>query len=173
MSAQGPPERERPRNRDEPGPHQKKHLPSESYRTTRQYAGGARCATRPQFIRVIPDEVEQYGAAAAIVLAQIRFRTEYDCQGRFKADGVWWWRGSRVELGCEVGLSVQQVKTALLALGDAVATKHFRPLEDQSLAYRVAVDANPAELPEVNSNPVQNGCELPEVKSNLCTSIRD
>ena len=50
---------------------------------------------RPPFIRVIPAEAERYGAAAAIVLAHIRYRGKSDGPGRVcDEDGTRWWRVS-------------------------------------------------------------------------------
>jgi hypothetical protein len=93
---------------------------------------------RPEFIRVLPAEVEQYGAQGAILLAHIRFRNESDGPGRTTVEGVRWWRVSLAQLAQETGLSGKGVRTALSALGDAVAAKHFTPLSDQSRAYRIA-----------------------------------
>lgn len=95
---------------------------------------------RPPFIRVLPDEAERYGPAAAIVLAHIRFRCESEGPGRIDRDGLRWWRVSRHNLGREVGLSVKVVRKALDGLSGVVAAKHFAPLSDQSLAYRPVVD---------------------------------
>jgi hypothetical protein len=112
-----------------------------------QRVGGAK--RRPQFIRVLPDEVALHGPHAAIVLAHIRFRCQADGPGRVQADGVWWWRVSLVDMAEETGLSVRGVRTALKTLGDAVAAKHFKPLSNQSRAYRVTAHQNGADLPVV------------------------
>jgi hypothetical protein len=125
--------------------------------------GGATKCRQPQFIRVLPDEVALYGAAAAIVVAQIRFRTQYECQGRVQVDGAYWWRVSQTDLGREVGLSRQQVRSALEALGDVVAAKHLERSDDRTWAYRVAADDNPADQPLVESN---QPADLPLVNPN-------
>jgi hypothetical protein len=80
---------------------------------------------RPPFIRVLPAEVEEHGARGAILLAHIRYRCLSDGSGRVEHDGVYWWRISQAELGREIGLSVQNVKTALKTLRDAVVAMHF------------------------------------------------
>lgn len=89
------------------------------------------------FIRVIPEEVEQYGAAAAIVLAHIRFRCESDGGDRFEANGVRWWLVSRHKIGREVGLSTKAIKCALERLGERVSAKSVPGNGGRTLAYRV------------------------------------
>jgi hypothetical protein len=98
---------------------------------------------KPPFIRVVPDEIERFGPAAAIVLAHIRYRCESDGPMRIQREGRMWWRVSRAGLGREVGMSLKVVRKALNDLGDAVSAKHFPPLEDQSLAYRAALKSEP------------------------------
>lgn len=97
----------------------------------------------PEFIRVVPGEVEEYGAAAAIVLAHIRYRCESDGPGRIDRDGLRWWRVSYDDLGRETGLTTKTIRGALKALGGMVLANHFPPLNDQSRAYRIAEDADP------------------------------
>nr|WP_139093977.1 hypothetical protein [Mycobacterium malmoense] len=99
---------------------------------------------RPTFIRVVPDEIERYGFAGAVVLAHIRYRCESDGPDRFERAGFRWWRVSRRDLGHEVGASADTVKRALEKLGDAVvsANNSDRP-EDQTRAYRPADDSDP------------------------------
>jgi hypothetical protein len=98
---------------------------------------------RPPFIRTLPDEVERYGAPAALVLAHIRYRCDSDGPDRFEVDGVRWWRVSHVDLGSEVGLSRQTVRTALRALNQVVSANTFPRWNaeartiDQTRAYRV------------------------------------
>jgi hypothetical protein len=92
---------------------------------------------------VTPDEVERYGAPAAVILAHIRFRCVSDGPGRIDAEGERWWRVSRRQMGHEVGLTLKVVRRALQELGEVVIAKHFPPLEDQSLAYRVAEEETP------------------------------
>lgn len=89
------------------------------------------------FIRVMPEEVEQHGPAAAIVLAQIRYRCASDGPGRIQREGHRWWRVSYDELGGEVGLSAKTVRGAVNALRDVVSAKHFPPLSNQSRAFRI------------------------------------
>ena len=129
---------------------------------------------RPPFIRVLPAEVERYGPHAAIVLAHIRFRCESDGPGRVTADGVRWWRVPLVDMAGEMGLSVRGVRTALTALGDAVAAKHFKPLSNQSRAYRVTTHQNGADLPVVETDNWndQPECEIDNshVEIDSCTS---
>jgi len=97
---------------------------------------------KPPFIRVVPSEVDQFGPAAAIVLAHIRYRCEADGPMRIQRDGHMWWRVSRSVIGREVGLSLKVVRKALQDLGGAVAAKHFPPQEDRSLAYRVILESD-------------------------------
>jgi hypothetical protein len=105
--------------------------------------GTGQCAMKPPFVKVVPDEVERFGAPAAIVLAHIRYRCESDGPDRFEIDGVRWWRVSTVDLGSEVGLSRQTVRTALLALSQVVSANAFTRWDadartiDQTRAYRV------------------------------------
>lgn len=89
------------------------------------------------FIRVVPDEVEQYGAAAAIVLAHIRFRCESGGADRIEANGVRWWLVSRHKIGREVGLSTKAIKCALERLGDRILAKPVPGNAGRTLAYRV------------------------------------
>jgi hypothetical protein len=117
----------------------------------------------PAFIRVVPAEVKRYGANAAIVLAHIRYRCQSDGPGRIEVDGAHWWRVSRSQIGDEVGLSLSAVRHALRTLRGVIAAKHFRPLDDQSRAYRVITEEtgfNSSELPEVVRD---TWAELPEV----------
>lgn len=107
---------------------------------------------RPSFIQVIPAEVERYGAQGAVLLAHIRFRCGSDGPGRLTVEGLRWWRVPLAQLAHETGLSVAGVRTALKALKDVVATEHFRPLSDQSRAYRVVNRENGADLPVVDFN---------------------
>lgn len=118
---------------------------------------------RPPFIRVLPPDVERYGPHAAILLAHIRFRCKSDGPGRFTAEGARWWRVSQVDMADETGLSVQGVKTALKALGNVVLARHFKPLSNQSRAYRVTTANTDAELPEFDFN---QWTDLPEVEIN-------
>lgn len=90
----------------------------------------------PDFIQFVPDENRRYGYAGAAVLALIRWRCGSDGPGRVVVDGVRWWRVSLAELAAEIGGSVSSVRTALKRLCDAVATEHFPPLANPSLAYR-------------------------------------
>jgi len=93
-------------------------------------------ATRPEFIRVVPGEVERYGANAALVLAHIRFRCESDGPGRVIVDGVRHWRVSYAGLGSEVGLTARECRRAIEdRLGDALTAKHLAPLNNWSRAY--------------------------------------
>jgi hypothetical protein len=95
-------------------------------------------AVRPAFVRVVPGEVEQYGAAAAVVLAHLRFR----CQVvGIEHEGRRWWRVSRKDLGREVGMTPKAVLCALRVLGDVVTAKILTPSEDQTLAYCVIDEA--------------------------------
>lgn len=112
---------------------------------------------RPEFTRVLPDETERYGPAAAIVLAHIRFRCESDGPGRYERAGFRWWRTSHTSLGEEVGLSRKQVLAAVekLALANSLVVEHHPPLEDQSRSYRPACD-----LPESETRPVMT-CQSP------------
>lgn len=94
---------------------------------------------RPDFVQVVPTEVEQYGPAAAIVLAHIRYRCNPDApDGKCRLDinGGRWWRVSLSDLAHEVGMSQKQIRTALRAISDVVVANHFPPFEDQTLAYR-------------------------------------
>ena len=113
------------------------------------------------FIRVIPHEVAQHGAAAAIVLAHIRFRCASDGPGRFERDGHQWWRVSHQALGREVGLSRKSVMSALKALDGVVLANHFPPLDKQERAYRIASgdDALTCQSPETDSS------DLPESRN--------
>lgn len=103
----------------------------------------------PEFIAVVPADVEGYGAAAAIVLALIRYRTEVTGPGRIEREGHRWWRTTLSALSRETGLSVKAVRTGLRALDEVVLANHFPPLADQSLAYRVRSggDALTCQLP--------------------------
>lgn len=107
---------------------------------------------RPTFIRTVPDEIERYGFAGAVVLAHIRYRCESDGPDRFERDGFRWWRVSRRNLGHEVGASADTVKRALEKLGDAVmsANNSDRP-EDQTRAYRPADDSDPLSCQKAES----------------------
>jgi hypothetical protein len=97
---------------------------------------------QPEFVRYIPAEAERFGAAAAIVLAHIRFR----------CDGDGWWRVSVVDLAYELGLSVQTVRTALeKRLAGVVMAQRFAGTDDTTKAYRLAAD-----LPFVSSNKPQD-----------------
>ncbi|BBZ22904.1 hypothetical protein MHIB_13220 [Mycolicibacter hiberniae] len=103
----------------------------------------------PTFIAVVPAEVDRYGAAAAILLAHIRYRTVSDGPGRIERGGCRWWRVPLRALAAETGLSVKAVRTGLKALDGVVLAKQFPPLSDQSLAYRMASvdDALTGQLP--------------------------
>ncbi|SKD92106.1 Uncharacterised protein [Mycobacteroides abscessus subsp. abscessus] len=115
----------------------------------------------PPFVRVVPHEVAKYGAAAALVLAHVRWRCETDGPGRMVVDAHRWWRVSHRNLGREVGLSQKSVKTAIAALGDALSAKHFPPLEDQSRAYRVADDSESL----TGQKSIQARSDLPEAQT--------
>lgn len=91
----------------------------------------------PEFIRTIPEEVEQYGPAAALVLAHIRFRCASDGPGRVVRDGHRWWHISHQDLGQEVGMSAKAVRGALKALRATISATHYPPLSNQSRHYRV------------------------------------
>ena len=94
---------------------------------------------RPPFVKVVPDEIEQYGFAGATVLAHLRFRCESEGPNRFERDGFRWWRISRRDFGDEIGVSADTVKRTLLKLGDAVvAANNLDNPEDQTRAYRPA-----------------------------------
>lgn len=104
----------------------------------------------PTFIRVLPADVAAFGAAAAIVIAHVRYRIGTDGPGRIQHDGFTWWRVTLRDLATDTGLSVKAVRTALKALHSVVLAKHFPPFENQSLAYRVAAggDTMSSQLPE-------------------------
>lgn len=119
---------------------------------------------RPLFIQVIPAEVERYGANGAILLAHIRFRCGSDGPGRLTVEGLRWWRVPLAQLAHETGLSVAGVRTGLKALKDVVATEHFRPLSDQSRAYRVVNHENGADLPVADFN---SWADLPDVENDI------
>lgn len=119
---------------------------------------------RPPFIQVLPDEVERYGAAAAIVLAHIRYRCGSLGPGRFEHEGSRWWRVSHADMGAELGLTARVVGRALTKLDGVVAANFFPPLEDQTLAYRVAAETapdNPSNLPVDQTVEGVNGSDLP------------
>lgn len=115
----------------------------------------------PKFIQVIPAEVEQYGPAASIVLAHIRYRCSTAGDGRIESGGHRWWRASRSAIASDVGMSVKVVRKALTDLGEAVLAERFEPKSDQTLAYRVAASltsqkphgalADQSEAPQGNS----------------------
>lgn len=129
---------------------------------------------RPPFIRVVPAEVDRYGAHGAVLLAHIRFRCESDGPGRITVEGVRWWRVSLAQLAQETGLSGKGVRTALRALGDDVAARHFTPLSDQTLAYRVADCEMGPDLPVAENGkwadlPVaENGKSVAEIGISSC-----
>lgn len=104
----------------------------------------------PTFIAVVPAEVELYGAAAAIMIALIRYRTGTHGPGRIDRDGYRWWRVTHRDLAAATGLSAKATRTALKALDGVVIAKHFAPLANQSLAYRVAAgdDTLTSQLPQ-------------------------
>lgn len=116
---------------------------------------------RPPFIRVVPEEVEQHGAAAAIVLAHIRYRCESDGPDRIEHDGYRWWRVAWRDIGSELGMSRRTIRTAMQKLENAVLANHFPPLEDQSLAYRVARD----DAAPTSQRSKQSRSDLPEVET--------
>lgn len=94
-------------------------------------------AAVPEFIRTIPAEVEQYGPAAAIVLAHIRFRCLTDGPDRIVHEDSRWWLVARRVMGREVGLTVRAVGIALERLGDRVSAKYLAGEGGQPWAYRV------------------------------------
>lgn len=99
---------------------------------------------RPPYVMVIPDEAEQYGSTAAMVLAHIRFRCSKDGSDRFERDGYRWWRVSHLDLGREIGASRKSVMKALQHLGGAVVSaNNVDDPRDQTRAYRPAVDIVP------------------------------
>jgi hypothetical protein len=116
----------------------------------------------PPFVRVLPDEVLRYGAPAAIVLAHIRYRCESEGEDRFTVDGLRFWRVSHVDLGSEVGLSRQSVRTALSALIGIVSAKTFPQWDadartvDQTRAYSVltseGLESTAADVQMVDTN---------------------
>lgn len=95
---------------------------------------------RIAFVDVATCEVKRYGVPAAIVLAHIRFRCESDGPGRVVHDGARWWQAAHRDIGREVGLSAKAVRTALNALGGAVAVRHLpgEPNWYRAEAYRAA-----------------------------------
>lgn len=113
-------------------------------------------AIRPKFVAVEPDEVELHGAAAALVLAHIRYRCDSDGPGRFDIDGYRWWRVSVADLAHEVGLSIQSVRTALKALSGLVEKQSFSDSSDTTKAYRPNADLPfvAANKPQVTTDPV-------------------
>ena len=105
--------------------------------------GTGQCAVKPPFVRVVPDEVERFGAPAAIVLAHVRYRCESDGPDRFEVDGRALVAGVHRGPGVEGGLSRQTVRTALRTLNRVVAANAFTRWDadartiDQTRAYRV------------------------------------
>lgn len=93
--------------------------------------------TRPTFIRVVPDEIEQHGAAAAILLAHIRFRCQTDGPDRIVREDGRWWQVARRVMGQEVGLTARAVGIALERLGDRVSAKYLAGEGGQPWAYQV------------------------------------
>lgn len=91
---------------------------------------------RPDFVPVVPDEVEEYGANAALVLSLIRFRCEVDGDDRINCEGVRWWEVSHSGIGQQVGLSVKAVRRALERLGDRVSAKYLARDGGHPNAYR-------------------------------------
>lgn len=108
--------------------------------------GGA--AMRPEFIRLVPAEVDQYGPHGAILAAHIRFRTQTENHARHLDDqDQWVWAASLAQLAHETGLSVRGVRTGLGHLGNAVvATKDERGSK-QRHNYRMAAEETSADLP--------------------------
>lgn len=96
-----------------------------------------RWPTAPEFIRTIPAEVEQYGPAAAIVLAHIRFRCQSEGPDRIVHEDVLWWQVARRVMGQEVGLTVRAVGIALERLGERVSAKYLAGEGGQPWFYRV------------------------------------
>lgn len=121
--------------------------------------------------------------AAAIVLAHIRFRCEAGGPGIVERDGHRWWRVSHHDLGSEIGVTARSVRTALRALDQAVTAKHFPPLANQSLAYRVATntsaltcqstETSPADLPvDISVMPGDRSVEVPRLNGHLPATER-
>lgn len=93
--------------------------------------------TAPEFIRTIPAEVEQYGPAAAIVLAHIRFRCQTEGPDRIIHEGSRWWQVTRRVMGEEAGLTPRAVGIALEKLGERVSAKYLADEGGQPWFYRV------------------------------------
>jgi hypothetical protein len=107
---------------------------------------------RPPFIRVVPDEVEHYGAAGAVVIAHIRYRCATDGPGRIAVDHVRWWRASHTEIGREVGMSADSVRRVLdRRLANVVEAAHHHPTDDQRRSYRVASDLPVGQIADVST----------------------
>lgn len=118
-------------------------------------------ADAPKFVSTVPAEVEQYGLAAAFVLAHIRFRCGRDGKGRFEREGHQWWRVSHHALGQEIGLSRKVVMGALKSLEGVVLANHFPPLDKQERAYRVASDGDA----RTSQSPETDRSDQPESES--------
>ncbi len=141
---------------------------------------------RPPFVRVMPDEVERYGAAPAVVLAHIRYRCESDGPGRVVVAGMRWWRVSYAEFGSEVGLSGSAVRRALERLANTVEVAHHEPRDDPRRSYRIAAEqpkydsGTPATSDNTNpTNHLPNSYEglpnstHPPAESDRCTTYRE
>lgn len=113
------------------------------------------------FVKVRPEEVAQYGATGALVLAHIRYRCESDGPGRLVHDGHRWWRVSHGDLGREIGLTPRSVRTALHRLGAAVPAKQLPPMEDQTLAFRAVPEGDALSC----QSSERSRSELPVVKT--------
>ncbi|WP_236975245.1 MULTISPECIES: hypothetical protein [Mycobacterium] len=134
----------------------------------------------------MPDEVERYGAAAALVLAHIRYRCESNGPGRVTVAGVRWWRVSYSEFGSEVGLSGSAIRRALERLANSIEVAEHPPREDRRRSYKIASDQTEYESDKPaschNTNPadhVPNSYDglskstHPPVESDRCTTYRD
>src|ERR1700758_2480145 len=95
---------------------------------------------RPDFLKVLPDDVERVGANAATVLALVRYVTALDGEhnGRILIDRKMWWHASHAEIGAAVGMSHDKVRRAVLKLESAEALRsRYVYDDDRTKAYHV------------------------------------
>lgn len=97
----------------------------------------------PDFLMVLPADVKRLGSAdTAIVLALIRWRTEFDDgrHGRLTIDGTVWWRASYADISAVTGLTYSAARwhTSKLEKGCEVAVLTTFGGDDRTRVYRLS-----------------------------------
>jgi hypothetical protein len=101
-------------------------------------------AVRPEFLRVLPDDIARVGALGACILALVRYVTSLtsETNGRKMSDGSMWWRASHTDIGQSLGgvsrYTIRREIEKLQTAGDLLAVPAEKFYGDKALAYQVS-----------------------------------